>query len=237
MARRGLALFVLGLLAATPAAAQKASPGQVAYVDGLRAFDAGDYATAIRILREVVDVEPRPEWMGLLAETQAWGREFVQGQGAVQDTVRKRGDSENETIAIAREAERHVQQGCVLNRLGHPGTNRMVVVLGLDHREREVVLEEEQVVGALHLAAHGDPAPDDHAARGEHVLAPDLRLQIPPRARDRERVCGERVEPRIVEKLVEIGDHVGPAGEAKSDRCTGAIVGRSLGISGLGTAA
>lgn len=51
MARRGLALFVLGLLAATPAAAQKASPGQVAYVDGLRAFDAGDYATAAGRMR------------------------------------------------------------------------------------------------------------------------------------------------------------------------------------------
>lgn len=42
---------MLGLLAAAPAAAQKASSGQVAYVEGLRAFDVGDYAVAAARMR------------------------------------------------------------------------------------------------------------------------------------------------------------------------------------------
>ena len=58
MARRLLALLVLGLLSAISASAQKASPGQVAYVDGLRAFDAGDYATAAGRMRTALAEDP-----------------------------------------------------------------------------------------------------------------------------------------------------------------------------------
>lgn len=58
MARRTLALLVLGILASTPAAAQKGSPGQVSYVDGVRAFDAGDYTTAVGRMRTAVAEDP-----------------------------------------------------------------------------------------------------------------------------------------------------------------------------------
>lgn len=58
MARRAVLLLVLGLLAALPAAGQKASPGQVAYVEGLRAFDAGDYASAAARMRTALAEDP-----------------------------------------------------------------------------------------------------------------------------------------------------------------------------------
>jgi hypothetical protein len=58
MARRTPVFLVLGILASMPAAAQKASPGQVAYVDGVRAFDAGDYATAAGRMRIALAEDP-----------------------------------------------------------------------------------------------------------------------------------------------------------------------------------
>lgn len=58
MARRAAALVALALLAAVPVVAQKTSPGQVAYVDGLRAFDAGDYAGAAARMRTAVAEDP-----------------------------------------------------------------------------------------------------------------------------------------------------------------------------------
>jgi hypothetical protein len=58
MARNALSLLVLGLLASIPVAAQKASPGQVAYVDGLRAFDGGDYTTAAARMRTALAEDP-----------------------------------------------------------------------------------------------------------------------------------------------------------------------------------
>jgi tetratricopeptide (TPR) repeat protein len=61
MAARRLAALLAGILAAvaSPAAAQKATPGQVAYVEGLRAFDAGDYGTAASRMRSAVAEDPR----------------------------------------------------------------------------------------------------------------------------------------------------------------------------------
>lgn len=58
MARRILSILALGVLASMPAAAQKASPGQVSYVDGVRAFDAGDYATAVGLMRTALAEDP-----------------------------------------------------------------------------------------------------------------------------------------------------------------------------------
>ena len=58
MARRTFTFLVLGLLAAIPAVAQKASPGQVAYVDGLRAFDGGEYVTAAARMKTALAEDP-----------------------------------------------------------------------------------------------------------------------------------------------------------------------------------
>ena len=88
------------VLDASPASSPENNPARVS--EALRARDAGDYATAIRILREVVDVEPRPEWMGLLAETQAWGREFVQAEGVYRTALDRWPDSRDLQLGLAR---------------------------------------------------------------------------------------------------------------------------------------
>ena len=56
--RRAVLLLALALASAAPAPAQKATPGQVAYVEGVRAFDAGDYATAVARMRVAVAEDP-----------------------------------------------------------------------------------------------------------------------------------------------------------------------------------
>ena len=50
-----------------PAGAAPPETNEARAARALRAREAGDYATAIRILQGVVEVEPRPEWLGLLA--------------------------------------------------------------------------------------------------------------------------------------------------------------------------
>ncbi len=59
MARKVLSALVALLLSGAPAAAQQATPGQVSYVEGLRAFDAGDYGTAAARMRTALAEDPR----------------------------------------------------------------------------------------------------------------------------------------------------------------------------------
>jgi len=58
-AGRALLVLLCGLGVAAAGLAQKASPGQVAYVEGLRAFDAGDYATAAARMRTALAEDPK----------------------------------------------------------------------------------------------------------------------------------------------------------------------------------
>lgn len=51
-------VFLAAGLAAGEARAQKATAGQVAYVEGVRAFDAGDYATAAARMRSALAEDP-----------------------------------------------------------------------------------------------------------------------------------------------------------------------------------
>ena len=69
----------------------------------------------------------------------------------------------------------------VVERLLHAVADAVVVVLGLDQRERDVGLEIEDVVGALGLAARDQLAAHDDAALGEADLFADLRHLIPAR--------------------------------------------------------
>ena len=57
--RRSRVLLLALALAAGDGAAQKATPGQVAYVQGVRAFDGGDYATAAAQMRVALAEETR----------------------------------------------------------------------------------------------------------------------------------------------------------------------------------
>lgn len=58
MVRKALLALALALALPFPGAAQKATPGQVAYVEGVRAFDSGDYATAARRMRVALAEDP-----------------------------------------------------------------------------------------------------------------------------------------------------------------------------------
>ncbi len=68
----------------------------------LHAREAGDYATAIRILQKVVDVEPRPEWLGLLAETQAWDKRFDQAEKVYRSALKRFPGSRDLGLGLAR---------------------------------------------------------------------------------------------------------------------------------------
>jgi Flp pilus assembly protein TadD len=85
-------------------AAPPASPkgNQARVVRALQAREAGDRAMAIRILQDVVDVEPRPEWLGLLAETQAWDKRFDEAEKVYRSALRRFPDSRNLELGLAR---------------------------------------------------------------------------------------------------------------------------------------
>ncbi len=100
----GLALALLVSLAWSPCPTEAAPPETNAAraARALRARAAGDYGTAIRILQEVVDVEPRPEWLGLLAETQAWDKKFAEAEKVYRGALKRFPGSRNLELGLAR---------------------------------------------------------------------------------------------------------------------------------------
>ncbi|MNC76371.1 hypothetical protein D3C75_1280800 [compost metagenome] len=60
---------------------------------------------------------------------------------------------EEEAVAIAGEYERHIQRLGITERLLHTGAERVLVVLGLDNRQRQVGLVIQDVVGAARFAS------------------------------------------------------------------------------------
>ena len=60
-----------------------------------------------------------------------------------------------------------------------PAPTRVVVVFGLNDRERDVRLVEEEVIGLLCLAAVDGLAANDDPALGEIAFLADLRHHIP----------------------------------------------------------
>ena len=82
----------------------------------------------------------------------AW--ELGHGQGALDWVARACQIVEDEGVAIGGEGVGHVEGAGVVDGLLHPRSRTVRVVLRLDHCEREVRLEEEQVVGPHLLAAH-----------------------------------------------------------------------------------
>jgi hypothetical protein len=108
-------------------------------------------------------------------------RELVETQKTLDGGRVARAVVEQEAVAVGREDERHVERGSVGQGLLHAAADGMGVVLGLDDREGEIGLVEEQVVGPLLLAAGGQLAANDDAAGRERVLAADLGMPVPPR--------------------------------------------------------
>ncbi|MFI5180829.1 MAG: tetratricopeptide repeat protein [Thermoanaerobaculia bacterium] len=71
-------------------------------VRALRARDARDNATAIRLLEEAVALEPRPEWLGLLAETLAWEKQFLRAEGLYRRALAAAPGSRDLTLGLGR---------------------------------------------------------------------------------------------------------------------------------------
>ena len=84
-----------------------------------------------------------------------------------------------EGITVGAVGKRDIERFCVVERLLHPGTDRVVVVLGLDDSYGEVLLIVEKVVGLLGLASPDCLSPNDHPSLGEVALLPDLSHEIP----------------------------------------------------------
>jgi Tetratricopeptide repeat len=83
-----------------PPASPEGSEARVARA--LRTRNAGDYATAIRILQDVVNVEPRQEWLRLLAETQAWDKRFDQAEKVYRSALKRYPGSRDLGLGLAR---------------------------------------------------------------------------------------------------------------------------------------
>jgi len=83
-----------------------------------------------------------------------------------------------ERISVGAVGEGDVQGLRVVERLLHAGAHRVVVVLCLDHREREVGLVEKDVVGLPGLAAGGHLPANDHSSVREIALFENLRHHI-----------------------------------------------------------
>ncbi len=112
------------------------------------------------------------------------GRELVEREVHLRRRVGARLVVEDEPVTVRREHERHIETLRVIERLLHAGADGVLVVLRLDHSDRDVRLVEEQVVGASGFAASDEISPDDHLAVGEPELPAPL-LSHPPSALQR----------------------------------------------------
>ena len=135
--------------------------------------------------RELLGLVGEPLPGAVAAPKLVGGRELVEAELSL-DRGRAPGSVvEQERIAVRREDEGHIERLGVAEGLLHPAAHGVVVVFGLDDREGQVRLVEEQIVGPLPLAPARELASDDDAARREAVLAADLRELVPARLRDR----------------------------------------------------
>ena len=131
----GLALALLISLTC-PAGAAPPETNEARAARALRAREAGDYTTAIRILQGVVEVEPRPEWLGLLAETQAWDKKFEEAERIYRSALKRFPDSRNLELGLARVFAwqgRYPEARLVLSRLAdrNPDDIEVLESLGL----------------------------------------------------------------------------------------------------------
>ncbi len=119
----------------------------------------------------------RPAFPGAIAAPQLLRRgEFFEAEVLLQHAGGQGGIAKHKAIAVAGEAEGHIQQLGVVQRLAHACTHGVLVVFGLDHRQGNVGLVEQGVVGAQHraLVTVGLAAAHYHAPGAQRVLPKDL---------------------------------------------------------------
>ncbi len=95
--------LALVVSAVTPAPAAAAADAPASLVSrALAARDARDAPAAIRLLEEAVAKDPRPEWMGLLAETLAWEKQFARAEGLYRAALAKAPLSRDLALGLGR---------------------------------------------------------------------------------------------------------------------------------------
>ena len=146
--------------------------------DGLdRGVDGVDLVVAGRLAAAVVEVvleddllRPRasgPSRRGSAPRVRAGDGKASRARFVSIGAARAGAVVEHEAVAVRGEDEGDVERLGVVEGLLHAVADAVVVVLGLDQRERDVGLVVEDVVGALGLAAGDQLAADDDAALGE----------------------------------------------------------------------
>jgi hypothetical protein len=157
--------------------------GRDGAIDGLQLVVARRLAGGVLRGCDLLDLG-RPAFPGAIALPEfGRRRELVQRQIGFEHAAGQGGVAEHEAVAIAGEAEGHVEQLRVLDGLRHAGAHRMLVVLGLDDGQRQIGLVEQRVVGTQNRAdvASGLLAPHHDAAGAQRELPVDLRHAIPAR--------------------------------------------------------
>lgn len=134
----GLAFSLVVSLACSPcpAGAAPTETNDARAARAIRAREAGDYATAIRILQEVVKVEPRLEWLGLLAETQAWDKKFEEAERVYRSALKRFPHSRDLELGLGRVLAwqaRYPEARLALSQLvdRNPGDVEVLEALGL----------------------------------------------------------------------------------------------------------
>lgn len=95
----GLAVLVSVALP-VPASARPDPAGDVARA--LRARNAHDLPGAIRLLEQAVALEPRLEWLGLLAETLAWEKQFARAESVYRKALAASPGSRDLSLGLGR---------------------------------------------------------------------------------------------------------------------------------------
>ncbi|MNP24296.1 hypothetical protein D3C76_1170480 [compost metagenome] len=111
-------------------------------------------------------------------------RELIQGKFRFDLAACPTAIMKEEAIAIAGEYERHIQRLCIAKSLLHTGANRVLVILRLDHSDRQVGLVVEDEVCTACFAPTVKLATDHNPAFGEADLLTHLFVHVPPRLLD-----------------------------------------------------
>ena len=151
-------------------------------VDGCELVVARGLAGVIVVLGHAAHLG-RPALPGAIAAPQFLRRgELIQSDVFLQHAIGHRGVAKHKAVAVARKTERHVQQLGVVDGLCHARAHGLVVVFGLDHRDGDVGLEEQRVVGLEDggCIAVGRFAPYADAPCSQPKLMKYLRHRVPP---------------------------------------------------------
>ncbi len=112
-------------------------------------------------------------------------REGVEGPHGFAALENPRAVVKYEVVAVGGQNEGDVEHVGVLQSLLHAMPLGLGIVLGLDDRDRPVLLNEEQIIDPLGLAARGHLATDQDLPLGEAHLLAHLPIPIPARLVDR----------------------------------------------------